>query len=82
MSRLLADTSGSFWQALFSHQDTAIAFGVYAMIILCIAIPVIATAWQKVARIRADADLKQSMIERGMSADEIERVLKAKSSDK
>ena len=82
MSGLLLDTSGSFWQTLFSHQDTAVAFGVYSMIVLCVAIPVIVSAWQKVARIRADADLKQSMIERGMSAEEIERVLKAKSSDK
>jgi len=80
MSGLLMfmDTSGSFWQALFSHPETA----VFGMIVLCVAIPVIASAWQKVARIRADTDLKQSMIERGMSVDEIERVLKAKSSDK
>jgi hypothetical protein len=34
--------------------------------------------WFKIERIRSDNQLKRSMIERGMSADEIERVIAAK----
>ena len=84
MSGLLMymNTSGSFWQALFNDRDTAIIYGFYTFMVLILATIVIAHNWTLVARNRADADLKQSMIERGMSADEIERVLKAKSSDK
>jgi hypothetical protein len=82
MSGLLLDTSGSFWQALFSNRDTAIIYGFYTIMALTVALTVISYTWRIVTRIRADADLKQSMIERGMSAEEIERVLKAKSSDK
>jgi hypothetical protein len=74
--------SGSPWQTLFSNPDVAAVFAVFGMIVLIVAIPVIAGTWQKVARIRADASLKQSMIERGMSVEEIERVLRAKSTDK
>jgi hypothetical protein len=74
--------SGSFWQSLFSHQDAAALFCLFGAIVLVVAVPVIASAWRQVAKDRADADLKQSMIERGMSVEEIERVLRAKSSDK
>ena len=82
MSGVLLETSGSLWQTLFSNPDTAAAYGAYSMIVLVVAVIVIPSMWLKVTRIRADADLKQSMIERGMSVEEIERVLKAKSSDK
>lgn len=47
------------------------------------AIPVsgiIAGYWYKIERAKTDNRLKQQMLERGMSADEIERVLSAKSS--
>ena len=37
----------------------------------------IATAWYKMRRADIDADLKHRMLEAGMSADEIERVLQA-----
>ena len=40
-------------------------------------IGVIATNWRKVREAEQNAALKQSMVNRGMSADEIERVLKA-----
>jgi len=73
--------SESFWQSLFSNEDTAAIFCVFSMIVLIVAIPTIAKAWRQIAKDRVDADLKRSMIERGMSVEEIERVLKAKSSD-
>ena len=74
--------AGSFWQTLFSNPDTAGIVCMFGMIVLCVAIPVITSAWVRVARTHADADLKRSMIERGMSVEEIERVLAAKSPDR
>ncbi len=40
-------------------------------------VAVLAGAWYMVNKVRSDNDLKRSMVERGMSADEIERVLGA-----
>ncbi len=43
-------------------------------------IPIVATIgffWYKIVKTTSEAELKRSMIERGMSADEIERVLAA-----
>jgi hypothetical protein len=38
-------------------------------------VAVIATMWHKVEKLRGENELKRSMIERGMSVEEIERVL-------
>lgn len=40
-------------------------------------VAVLAGAWYKVSKVRSDNDLKRAMVERGMSAAEIERVLGA-----
>lgn len=51
-------------------------------IIMGCGIPIVAiicSYWHSVAKTRSDHELKRSMIERGMSADEIERVLAASS---
>ena len=34
--------------------------------------------WFKLSKIRSDNELKRSMVERGMSADEIERVMRSR----
>jgi len=47
-------------------------------VVMIFSIPVIgvlAGAWTKVERIRSDNELKRSMVERGMSVEEMERVL-------
>ena len=44
---------------------------------LVAAIKVIAGSWQRTRCTEIEASLKHDMLERGMSADEIERVLKA-----
>jgi hypothetical protein len=49
-------------------------------VVLGCAIPIVyilASAWVKVERARTSAQLKRRMIDRGMSADEIDRVLRA-----
>jgi hypothetical protein len=60
----MSDVLGSFWFWLF----------------LWIAVPsVVATitqAWQKVKKTQAEAGLKQAMVQRGLSVEEIERVLR------
>ncbi len=46
------------------------------------AIPIVAivsVCWYKIAKATSENDLKRRMVEQGMSADEIERVLTAKS---
>ena len=54
------------------------------VILMGMAVPIIgiiAGSWYKIHKLRSDAELKKSMIERGMSVEEIERVLAAKSTD-
>ena len=51
-------------------------------IAMSLTIPIVAIlsgAWYKIERTRSDNGLKRSMVERGMSVDEIERVLRARS---
>ena len=55
------------------------AFVFWAAITLICVVPVLCHYWWKARRDEFDAGLKQSMIDRGMSADEIERVLRAPS---
>ena len=50
-----------------------------AIALICI-VPAIAHYWWKVRRDELEAELKRSMVERGMSADEIVRVLEASKS--
>ena len=60
--------------AFFDHAEAIPAVA----IIVCVGVPVIATYWYKLEKHKADTELKRSMVERGMSAEEIERVLAAK----
>ena len=63
MPSFLSDPANFFW--------FTVAF------IVCV--PVAAECWRKVRKHEIDADLKRDMIARGMSADEIERILAARS---
>jgi hypothetical protein len=47
-----------------------------AIVLICI-VPTICNYWFKVRRHELDVELKHSLVERGMSADEIVRVLEA-----
>jgi hypothetical protein len=49
-------------------------------ITLMVVTPVVFDYWRKMKRDEQDAALKHEMIARGMSADEIERILKSRSS--
>jgi hypothetical protein len=43
---------------------------------------ILGSIWYKIERVRSDNELKRTMIERGMSADEIERIIAARPAKK
>jgi hypothetical protein len=50
------------------------------MMVMIFSVPIVAIvaeAWRKVEQARSQNDLKRSMVERGMSANDIERVIAA-----
>jgi hypothetical protein len=49
----------------------------WAAITIIVVVPVIGTFWYKFHKANLDFELKRHMIERGMAAEEIERVLRA-----
>ena len=71
---MLADTD---WNAFVNGENLPlIVFLILAAVVLVTAI--IALHWRRVRVAEAEASVKLRMIERGYSADEIERVLQAK----
>jgi hypothetical protein len=61
-----------FWELLFDMPQLAIVMG-------CL-IPIVGIAaayWYHGLKVRSDNDLKRSMVERGMTVEEIERVMSA-----
>jgi hypothetical protein len=60
--------SGIIWD-----EQTLAVVGAFAVPLAAI----IGTAWYKLNKVRYENDLKRAMIERGMSVDEIERVISA-----
>ena len=54
-------------------------------IVMTFSVPIVAilgSFWYKVERLRSENELKRSMVERGMSVEEIERVLNARGTRK
>ena len=61
------------WEKIFSSPDTLV-------LVLAFSIPIIAVVghyWHEIVKNRSNTELKRSMLERGMSAQEIEQVLNA-----
>src|SRR5262245_33783696 len=56
------------------------AFGAFAMLcgVVLLSVHIIAKNWRKVRQYQIDATLKQDMIDRGMSAADIERIISSK----
>lgn len=50
-------------------------------IVAAIGVPIVTSAWVEMEKHKNDSELKRCMIERGMSAAEIEQVLAAKTPD-
>ncbi len=65
--------AGNIWEWVFGMPQIAIIMG-------CL-IPIVAIVsgnWHKTHKVRAEHDLKRMLAERGMSADEIERIVAAR----
>jgi hypothetical protein len=58
--------------------ETIVAVGFFGTMV-CV---VLGGLWYKLSVITSENELKRSMVERGMSADEIERILAARSPDR
>ncbi len=67
-----------FWTSFLSNP---MAIPIIA-IVMGIGVPVITACWCEREKHREECKLKRTMIERGMSVDDIERVLAAKSTGK
>ncbi len=61
------------WNQLFRMPNIAVVMGCLIPIV-----GAVATAWYRIAKVRSENQLKRSLVERGLAADEIERVLRAK----
>ena len=59
-------------EIVWDQQTLGVILGCGIPIVLILAI-----AWYKVERMKSANELKRKMVERGMSAEEIERVVKA-----
>lgn len=64
------------FNALFTHEYFVVAFA-WGVIGLVAVTGIVARQWRRVRVAEAEAGLKARMIDRGYSADEIERVLQA-----
>jgi len=66
------------WEKIFSNTGNIV-------VIMALSIPIISVIgyyWHEVLKNRSNNDLKKSMVERGMSAQEIEQVINAGSKEK
>ena len=66
---MLAD---NIWEMIFDMPQIAVIMGCLIPIV-----GIIASFWYKAQRARSENELKRSMVERGMSVEEIERVIGA-----
>lgn len=63
----------SIWQSAFGMPQIAIIMGTLVPIVA-----IVATQWSKVQSHRSDNELKRDMLDRGMDAEEIERIMGAR----
>ncbi len=64
--------ASSLWESAFRMPQIAIIMGCLIPIV-----GIIASFWYKAQKVRSEHQLKRTLIERGASADEIERILAA-----
>lgn len=70
------------WESLSNAPGSAVVAIFFVMLFLSIMCSAAIPAWRKHAAAKMDHELKLEMVARGMSADEIERVLNARSAQK
>ena len=74
MSSLLAEID---WNTLLGDRELLTVVVVWAIVGIVVLGIIIAIQWRKVQQSKRDADLKERMIERGFTADEIVSVINA-----
>ena len=70
------------YNLLVQSPEVAGILGLFALVAITILGTIGMVLWTKHLRVKSDAELKLNMLDRGMSVDEIERVLAAKSTVK
>ena len=70
---MLADQA---WEKIFEMPQIAVAGGLAIGCLIAIA-GIIASYWYKAQQLRSDNVLKRTLVERGLSVDEIERIIAA-----
>jgi hypothetical protein len=70
------------WNSLFADPDLVVVFAVWAVVGGVVLGAIIAVQWRKVRQAEHEARLKERMVERGFTADEIIGVVNARASDK
>ena len=87
-NHLLADTSVSFWNDILGLDlgpgqgflAFAIAIGCFTGVVITL-VALVSASITSINRQRSEADLKRDMLDRGMSADEIAKVISATRKD-
>ncbi len=65
------------WNNLF-QEDIIVPLALFGLMGVALVVVLITQTWRAVATHRADVELKRDMVARGMSVQEIERVLAAR----
>ncbi len=68
--------AGQAWQVIFGMPQIAVIMGCLIPIV-----GVIASAWYKAQKVRSDNQLKRTLVDRGLSADDIERIISAEAKE-
>ena len=64
---------GQAWQVIFGMPQIAIIMGCLIPIV-----SIIASFWYKAQKVRSEHELKRTLVDRGLSVDEIERIIAAR----
>ncbi len=67
---------GQAWQVIFGMPQIAIIMGCLIPIV-----SVISSYWYKAQKVRSEHELKRKLVDRGLSADEIERIMAAQAGE-
>ena len=70
--------ASTIWDQAFAMPQIAIIMGCLVGCLIPIA-GIISSYWYKAQKVRSENDLKRSMVERGMTVEEIERVMSTRS---
>ncbi len=68
--------AGQAWQVIFGMPQIAVIMGCLIPIA-----GIIASYWYKAQKLQSENELKRAMVERGLSVDEIERIMAAQAEE-